>query len=91
MRTTIDIPDDLFRAAKAKAAIEGRPLKELVLEGLQHVIKKQTKQKKTKKRTVFPLIHGKDDGQVVTDEMVRKALDDFYEEEVAYYADVVRR
>ena len=29
MRTTIDLPDDLFRQAKARAASEGRKLKEL--------------------------------------------------------------
>ena len=38
MRTTIDIPDDLFRAAKAKAVLEGRSLKAVMLEGLQHVV-----------------------------------------------------
>ena len=35
MKTTLDIPDDLFRAAKAKAALEGRKLKDLITEGLR--------------------------------------------------------
>jgi hypothetical protein len=39
MRTTVDFPDDLFRQAKAKAAMEGVSLKELltgyVVSGLQ--------------------------------------------------------
>lgn len=30
MRTTIDLPDELFRQAKAKAAIGGMKLKELI-------------------------------------------------------------
>jgi len=30
MRTTIDLPDDLFRALKARAALNGVPLRELV-------------------------------------------------------------
>jgi len=30
MRTTLDFPDDLFRALKARAAIEGTTLKELI-------------------------------------------------------------
>ena len=30
MRTTIDLPDDLFRQAKAKAAIDGLKLKDLI-------------------------------------------------------------
>jgi hypothetical protein len=32
MRTTIDLPDDLLRQAKAKAALEGKKLKELIAE-----------------------------------------------------------
>lgn len=39
MRTTLDLPDDLFRQVKAKAAIEGLTLKDLltafVVSGLQ--------------------------------------------------------
>jgi len=35
MKTTIELPDDLYRAAKAEAALRGRPLKELVEEGLR--------------------------------------------------------
>ena len=30
MRTTIDLPDDMFRALKARAALSGVPLRELV-------------------------------------------------------------
>jgi hypothetical protein len=35
MRTTIDIPDPLFRMAKARAAQEGVPLREVVLLALR--------------------------------------------------------
>jgi hypothetical protein len=35
MRTTIDIPDPLFRAAKQRAADEGVSLREIVLRALQ--------------------------------------------------------
>lgn len=41
MRTTVDIPDDLFRRAKVEAAMEGRTLKDLVEEGLRLVIEKK--------------------------------------------------
>lgn len=30
MRTTIDLPDDLFRQAKARAALDGMKLKDLI-------------------------------------------------------------
>lgn len=35
VKTTLEIPDELFRAAKAKAAIEGIKLKDLLAEGLR--------------------------------------------------------
>jgi hypothetical protein len=31
MRTTVDIPDELFRRAKSEAALSGRKLKDLML------------------------------------------------------------
>lgn len=41
MRTTVDIPDELFRRAKSEAALRGRKLKDLVEEGLRLVLKKE--------------------------------------------------
>ena len=38
MRTTVDLPDDLFRRAKAEAALRGRKLKDLIEEGLRAVV-----------------------------------------------------
>ena len=38
MKTTIELPDELFRRAKATAALRGRKLKDLVEEGLRHVL-----------------------------------------------------
>ena len=35
MRTTIDIPDELFRRAKAEAAMRGLEFEDLVTQGLQ--------------------------------------------------------
>jgi hypothetical protein len=42
MRTTVDIPDELFRRAKSEAALRGRKLKDLVAEGLRLVLVKET-------------------------------------------------
>jgi hypothetical protein len=41
MRTTVDIPDELFRRAKSEAALRGRKLKDLVEEGLRLVLEKE--------------------------------------------------
>jgi hypothetical protein len=35
MKTTVEVPDDLYRRAKAEAALRGRKFRELVEEGLQ--------------------------------------------------------
>lgn len=39
MKTTLEIPDDLFRAAKATAALRGVSLKQLVTETLRQSVK----------------------------------------------------
>lgn len=39
MRTTIDIPDAMYRRLKARAAREGRPAKALILRGVELVLK----------------------------------------------------
>lgn len=38
MKTTIEVPDDLYRRAKAEAALRGRRLKDLIEEGLHLVL-----------------------------------------------------
>ena len=38
MKTTIEVPDELYRKAKAMAALNGRKLKDLIEEGLRHVL-----------------------------------------------------
>jgi predicted component of type VI protein secretion system len=38
MKTTVEVPDDLYRRAKAEAALRGRKLKNLVEEGLRLVL-----------------------------------------------------
>jgi hypothetical protein len=38
MRTTVDIPDDLFRRAKSEAALRGRKLRDLIVQGLNLVL-----------------------------------------------------
>jgi hypothetical protein len=38
MKTTIELPDDLYRRAKPEAALRGRRLKDLVEDGLRLVL-----------------------------------------------------
>jgi hypothetical protein len=43
MKTTVEVPDDLYRQAKAEAALRGRKLKDLVEEGLRLVLESPRK------------------------------------------------
>jgi hypothetical protein len=54
MRTTIDIPDQLFREAKAHAALRGQTLKEFMEEGVRLALGQQTMPEST--RVSFPII-----------------------------------
>jgi len=38
LRTTVDLSDELYRQVKAEAALRGRKFKDLVEEGLRHVL-----------------------------------------------------
>ncbi len=91
MRTTIDIPDELLRAVKARAALEGRPLKALFLEGLQLAVRKPPARRAKLRKVAFPIIAGSPHGRVVTEEIVQKAINDFYDEEARQHAESVRR
>ncbi len=42
MRTTVDIPDEAYRAVKVLAAERGTTVRELVLEGLETVMRAMT-------------------------------------------------
>jgi hypothetical protein len=38
VKTTVEVPDELYRRAKAQAALRGRKLRDLVEEGLRLVL-----------------------------------------------------
>jgi hypothetical protein len=56
MRTTIDIPDALMRAAKARAAEHGESLKDLVNRALAHELGLPSAPKRKTGRVTLPLI-----------------------------------
>ena len=74
MKTTIDIPDELFRAAKSRAALEGIKLKDLVNEALREKLRAPVA-KAQRRRTKFPLIHSKRTDAPVTLEQVNQAIE----------------
>ncbi|MGH8717422.1 MAG: hypothetical protein ACREV0_00520 [Burkholderiales bacterium] len=41
MKTTLEMPDELFRKAKAKAALRGQSLKQLITDALRNELEKK--------------------------------------------------
>jgi hypothetical protein len=62
MRTTVDLPDPIFRRMKAKAALEGLTLKQVFLRAIERDLTAPPAPKK--KRVKLPLIKGTP-GQVI--------------------------
>jgi hypothetical protein len=56
MKTTIEVPDDLYRRAKSHAALRGRRLKDLVEEGLRLVLEGPAKTRR--QRSLSELMKG---------------------------------
>lgn len=65
MRTTVDIPDPLYRSLKSKAAGEGRSVKELILRGVE--VELQLKPRRRRRAVTLPLVRSKQPGTVVLD------------------------
>jgi hypothetical protein len=56
MKTTIELPDALYRRAKASAALNGRKLKDLIEEGLRLVL--EAPRKRRRQRSLADLMAG---------------------------------
>ena len=55
MRTSIDIPDELFQLAESKAARQGIPVADLIAQELRLALHEPPVT--SRQRIVFPLIH----------------------------------
>jgi hypothetical protein len=65
MRTTVDIPDPVYRRLKTRAASEGRSAKELILRGVEQVLKGS--HQKRRRRVRLPIVRSKKPGMVRLD------------------------
>jgi len=74
MRTTIDLPDNLLRQAKATAALEGRTLKDLVVEAVELRLKDGISS--VRRRVSLPLVPSRRPGSVkLTNDDVQRLMD----------------
>ncbi len=64
MRTTVDIPDPLYRELKGKAASEGRSVKELVLRGVEQELRGR---RKRDRKVTLPIVPSKRPGSLKLD------------------------
>jgi hypothetical protein len=65
MRTTVDIPDAVYRRLKSRAAIEGSSPKEVILRAVQLILKDSPPKSRT--RVQLPLIKSKRPGTLELD------------------------
>jgi hypothetical protein len=92
MRTTVELPDDLLRQVKARAALQGRSLKDLVADGLRLLLltPKDAQSPVRSRRTQFPIIMPKDPARRLIPEMVAAAEDQLLTEEAAAHGRLAR-
>jgi hypothetical protein len=65
MRTTVDIPNPIYRRLKSRVASEGSSAKELILRGVELILKKGPR--KSRRRVRLPLIRSKQPGTLELD------------------------
>ena len=80
MRTTVDIPDDLYKQADLAAAQEGIPLQHLIAQGLRLALNET--RSAGHKRIAFPLLRSTRPGTLKSEE-VHAAEDHAVEQEDA--------
>jgi hypothetical protein len=75
MRTTLDLPPDLMRAAKIKAAQRGESLKDLFTRAIAHEVSSPGRARPAG-RLAFPLIGRDEDPRVeITSEDIAAAIE----------------
>lgn len=72
MRTTVDIPDPLYRKLKAKAAENGCSVKELILRGAEHEL---APVRHKRRRIIHPIVPSKQPGTLnITNEEIYEII-----------------
>lgn len=65
MRTTVDIPDPVYKRLRTRAVREGSTAKDLILRGVEQVL--QDTPKKSRRRIKLPIVRSKRPGTLRLD------------------------
>jgi len=80
MRTTVDLDDSLFRQAKAQAAMEGIPLKQLIEKSLRSTLSSPSGKPRTRDLRI-PILKAKGTKKVYFPPDVVNQMDDLEDRE----------
>ena len=88
MKTTLEVPDALYRQIKAQAALENSRVQDLVAEGLRLALAQRSAKKETALRTAtFPLVRSrKGTRRLGVQEMERAMMAALADEDAAQHA-----
>ncbi len=76
MRTTIDIPDVLFRKLKAKAALRGETLKECLLRAVRAELRADVTSGEGKRQVTLPIVASKEKSYDISPDRVAEILEE---------------
>jgi hypothetical protein len=75
MKTTVELPDPIFRQAKAEAAMEGRALRAFILDAVVHELDRAKEAGRARRRIALPLVRSRRPGSLrITGDTVADAL-----------------
>ena len=75
MKTTVVLPDDVFRRAKAETAMQGRTLRSFILDAVMHELDVSKSVPSSRKRVKLPLVRSARPGSLhITGDTVANAL-----------------
>jgi hypothetical protein len=68
MRTTVDIPDSIYRELKICAATAGVTIREIILEGVTERLRNRESNSEPRERARIPVLRSKNPGSLVLGE-----------------------
>ena len=75
MKTTVVLPDAVFRRAKAETAMQGRTLRAFIMDAVVHELERSTDESAPSKKVRLPLVRSRRPGALhVSAETLAKAL-----------------